>query len=60
MRTIYNYNNEFDKAEVIKKMNDLGERAQEEREKKPNEYDRKRELELVYAQFLQGLRLSIR
>lgn len=61
METIYLYNKEFDKEEVIKKINSISEQIQAEEEKVINgEYDKERIRQLMYAQFIQGLKLSIR
>ncbi len=61
MQTIYDYNiDEFNKSNIISKMNDIGDRIHEEREKDNEEYNKEREKELLYAQFIQGLKLSIK
>lgn len=61
MQTIYHYNIDgFDKTEVINKINEISNEIQKEQEKNDEEYSRERERELLYAQFIQGLRLSIK
>lgn len=59
MQTIYDYSiDEFDKTNIINKINGISEKIQQEQEK--NEYNKEREKELLYAQFIQGLKLSIK
>ena len=59
MQTIYQYNKDFDKSEIINKMNDLSEQIKEEQTKDNNEYNKEKELELIYAQLIQGIKLSV-
>ena len=59
MQTIYQYNKDFDKSEIINKMNDLSEQIKEEQTKDNDEYNKEKELELIYAQLIQGIKLSI-
>ena len=59
MQTIYQYNNDFDKSEIINKMNDLSEQIKEEQTKDNDEYNKEKELELIYAQLIQGIKLSV-
>ena len=59
MQTIYQYNNGFDKSEIINKMNDLSEQIKEEQTKDNDEYNKEKELELIYAQLIQGIKLSV-
>ena len=59
MQTIYQYNKDFDKSEIINKMNDLSEQIKEEQTKDNDEYNKKKELELIYAQLIQGIKLSV-
>ena len=59
MQTIYQYNKDFDKSEIINKMNDLSEQIKEEQTKDNDEYNKEKELELTYAQLIQGIKLSV-
>ena len=59
MQTIYQYNKDFDKSEIINKMNDLSEQIKEEQTKDNDKYNKEKELELIYAQLIQGIKLSI-
>lgn len=59
MQTIYQYNKGFDKSEIINKMNDLSEQIKEEQTKDNDEYNKEKELELIYAQLIQGIKLSV-
>ena len=59
MQTIYQYNKDFDKSEIINKMNDLSEQIKEEQTKDNDEYNKEKELELIYAQLLQGITYSV-
>ena len=59
MQTIYQYNKDFDKSEIINKMNDLSEQIKEEQTKDNDEYNKEKELELIYAQLRQGIKLSV-
>lgn len=59
MQTIYQYNKDFDKSEIINKMNDLSEQIKEEQTKDNNEYNKEKEIELIYAQLIQGIKLSV-
>ena len=59
MQTIYQYNKDFDKSEIINKMNDLSEQIKEEHAKDNDEYNKEKELELIYAQLIQGIKLSV-
>lgn len=59
MQTIYQYNKDFDKSEIINKMNDLSEQIKEEQAKDNDEYNKEKELELIYAQLIQGIKLSV-
>lgn len=58
MQTIYQYNKDFDKSDIINKMNDLSEQIKEEQTKDNDEYNKEKELELIYAQLIQGIKLS--
>lgn len=59
MQTIYQYNKDFDKSEIINKMNELSEQIKEEQTKDNTEYDKAKEIELIYAQLIQGIKLSV-
>lgn len=59
MQTIYHYNKDFDKSEIINKMNDLSEQIKEEQTKDNDKYNKEKELELIYAQLIQGIKLSV-
>lgn len=54
METIYN------KGEIIDKINEIASKIEDEEQKEDNEYDDKKMRELIYAQFIQGLKLSTR
>lgn len=58
MQTIYQYNKDFDKSEIINKINDLSEQIKEEQAKDNDKYNKEKELELIYAQLIQGIKLS--
>lgn len=58
MQTIYQYNKDFDKSEIINKINDLSEQIKEEQAKDNDKYNKEKELELIYAQLVQGIKLS--
>ena len=59
MQTIYQYNKDFDKSEIINKMNALSEQIKEEQTKDNDKYNKEKELELIYAQLIQGIKLSV-
>ena len=59
MQTIYQYNKGFDKSEIINKISDLSEQIKKEQTKDNNEYNKEKELELFYAQLIQGIKLSV-
>lgn len=59
MQTIYQYNKGFDKSEIINKINELSEQIKEEQTKDNDEYNKEKELELIYAQLIQGIKLSV-
>lgn len=59
MQTIYQYNKDFDKSEIINKMNNLSEQLKEEQTKDNDEYNKEKKLELIYAQLIQGIKLSV-
>lgn len=51
MNDIYKYNNEFDNEKILDRLNELAEAVEQEED--PDE-----RFKLIYAQFMQGLRLS--
>jgi len=51
MNDIYKYNNDFDNEKILDKLNELAEAVEQEED--PDE-----RFKLIYAQFMQGLRLS--
>lgn len=51
-------NNEFDKNVIYEKLSKLSSELKEEINKEEGERDNERELELIYAQMLAGLRLN--
>lgn len=54
MDTIYRYRNDYDPSQVCEKLTEISDKIDEEKEKgNSREVNR-----LMYAQFLQGLRLS--
>ena len=59
MQTIYQYNKGFDKSEIINKISDLSEQIKKEQTKDNNEYNKEKELELFYAQLIQGMKFSV-
>ncbi len=58
MNTIYHYSDDFNKNKVIEKVNELSDKIEEEL--KNETYDKNKRRELLYAQFIQGLKLSIK
>lgn len=51
MNDIYKYNSDFDNEKVLDKLNDIAEAIEQEE-------DPEKRFKLIYAQFIQGLRLS--
>ena len=51
MNDIYKYNSDFDNEKVLDKLNDIAEAIEQEE-------DPEERFKLIYAQFIQGLRLS--
>lgn len=49
---------EFDKSAIYEKIDKIQAMLDEEMSKSEEERDRKREKELIYAKFIQGLKLS--
>ena len=58
MADIYGYTNEFERGQIIEKMDMLDSQLLEEQEKEPEERNADREFELMYAKFIAGLKLS--
>lgn len=58
MRNIYNYNTDFDKDTILDKMASIEEQIQDAEDETPSDERDKKVRELIYAQFIQGLRLS--
>lgn len=58
MEDIYNYRDDFDVSNVIDRVNCIANELSEERAKTPEERDMEKERQLLYAQFVQGLKLS--
>ena len=59
MPSIYSQReDEFDRNVIFDKMDRFQSLLEEEQEKPDGERDRQREFNLMYAQFMQGLRLS--
>lgn len=58
MADIYGYTNEFERGQIIEKMDMLDSQLLEEQEKEPEKRNADREFELMYAKFIAGLKLS--
>jgi hypothetical protein len=58
MEDIYKYNDDFSADVVINDINVIAEELDKERRKPYDERSADRERELIYAQFIRGLRLS--
>lgn len=58
MADIYGYTNEFERGQIIEKMDKLDSQLLEEQEKEPEKRNADREFELMYAKFIAGLKLS--
>jgi len=58
MDTIYEYKDEFNADTVINDINVIASELKKESEKPEEERNKDREMELIYAQFIRGLRLS--
>lgn len=54
----YNYNNEFDKDVIYNKLAEISSKLEEEQNKDKGERDNEKELRLMYAQMIQGLKLN--
>lgn len=55
---IYGYTNDFERNQIIERMDMLDSQLIEEQDKEPEERDADREFELMYAKFIAGLRLN--
>lgn len=58
IQTIYRYGNEFDKNVIYDKMADIDEQIEDEEDQELTEERDKKIRELMYAKFVQGLKLS--
>lgn len=58
MSDIYRYKNEFDKSSVFEKISQLDSKLREEQNKPADEINDERVFNLIYAQFIEGLKLS--
>ena len=58
MADIYGYTNDFERGQIIEKMDLIDSQLIEEQEKEPEERNADREFELMYAKFIAGLKLS--
>ena len=52
------YNDEFEKGVIYEKLAELSSKLEKERAKDEKERDYEKERELIYAQFIQGLKLN--
>lgn len=58
MQNIYKYNNDFDRDVIFEKLANIEEQIQDVKEEEPSKERNKKVRDLIYAQFMQGLRLS--
>ena len=58
MGDIYRYTDDFEQSKVMNDIDAIAYELAEEESKPDEERDKKREKELIYAQFIRGLRLS--
>lgn len=59
MNDIYKYmSEEFNPLNVMERVSDISIELEEERSKEQEERDERKEFELIYRQFVQGLKLS--
>lgn len=58
MDNIYVYQDDFERNNVIDRVNCIADKLAEEQNKPVDERDFDKERELIYAQFIQGLKLS--
>lgn len=54
----FNYNNDFDKDVIYNKLAEISSKLEEEQNKDKGERDKGKELRLMYAQMIQGLKLN--
>ncbi len=54
----FNYNNDFDKDVIYNKLAEISSKLEEEQNKDKGERDKEKELRLMYAQMIQGLKLN--
>ena len=54
----FNYNNDFDKDVIYNKLAEISSKLEEEQHKDKGERDKEKELRLMYAQMIQGLKLN--
>lgn len=58
MSDIYRYKNEFDKSSVFERISQLDNKLREEQDKPADEINDEKVFNLIYAQFIEGLKLS--
>lgn len=54
----FSYNNDFDKDVIYNKLAEISSKLEEEQNKDKGERDKEKELRLMYAQMIQGLKLN--
>lgn len=54
----FNYSNDFDKDVIYNKLAEISSKLEKEQNKDKNERDNEKELRLMYAQMIQGLKLN--
>lgn len=54
----FNYNNDFDKDVIYNKLAEISSKLEEEQNKDKGERVKEKELRLMYAQMIQGLKLN--
>ena len=54
----FNYNNDYDKDVIYNKLAEISSKLEEEQNKDKGERDKEKELRLMYAQMIQGLKLN--
>lgn len=54
----FKYNNDFDKDVIYNKLAEISSKLEEEQNKDKGERDKEKELRLMYAQMIQGLKLN--
>lgn len=58
MNDIYYRNRYFNYGDILDEMSRIDEKLEEERCKSDSEYDREKEFNLIYQQFLTGMKLN--